>query len=84
MSGRAEFTELQSWSTGSAPGAVGTGEIWNIGRLSYEITVGANYLRSTGGDAGTLNGQFYGPGHEGVAGSIERDDLTAAFGAMRP
>ena len=38
---------------------------------------------SSGGDTGTVNGQFYGTGHEGVAGSVERDDLIAAFGAER-
>ena len=83
MDGSADFTELQSWSAGSAPGALGTGETWNTGSLSYTITLGGNYLRSTGGDAGTVNGQFYGANHEGVAGSLERDDLTAAFGARR-
>ena len=83
MDGRAEFTELQSWAAGTTPGALGTGSQWNTGSLGYTIAVAANYLRSTGGDDGTVNGQFYGAGHEGVAGSVERDDLTAAFGAVR-
>lgn len=83
LDGRADFTELQSWVAGAVPGAVGTGSQWSTGRLGYTITVGGNYLRSTGGDDGTVNGQFYGTGHEGVAGSLERDDLTAAFGATR-
>ena len=83
MDGNAAFTELQSWSARSAPGALGTGETWNTGSLRYTITVGGNYLRSTGGDDGTVNGQFYGTNHEGVAGSLERNDLTAAFGATR-
>ena len=83
MDGRADFTELQSWPAGTAPGALGTGSRWNAGRLGYAIAVGGNYLRSTGGDVGIVNGQFYGAGHEGVAGSLERHDLTAAFGAAR-
>ena len=37
----------------------------------------------TGGDAGAVNGRFYGRSHEGVAGTLERSDLTAAFGASR-
>ncbi len=83
MDGRADFTELQSWSAGSGPGSLGTGLQWNTGSLGYTITVGGNYLRSTGGDAGTVNGRFYGSSHEGVAGTLERADLTAAFGASR-
>ena len=83
MDGRADFTELQSWAAGAAPGALGTGAPWNAGSLGYTIAVAANYLRGTGGDDGTVSGQFYGAGHEGVAGSLERDDLTAAFGATR-
>ena len=83
MDGRADFIELQSWAAGSGPGALGTGVQWNTGSLGYTITVGGNYLRSTGGDAGTVNGRFYGSSHEGVAGTLERSDLTAAFGAAR-
>ena len=83
MDGRAEFTELQSWAAGTTLGTLGTGAQWNSGSLGYTITVAGNYLRSTGGDDGTVNGQFYGAGHEGVAGSLEREDLTAAFGATR-
>ena len=83
MNGRAEFTELQSWAAGAVPGELGTGSQWNTGHLGYTITIAGNYLRTTGGDGGTVNGQFYGAGHEGVAGSLEREDLTAAFGAAR-
>ncbi len=83
MDGRGDFTELQSWAAGSGPGVLGTGLQWNTGSLGYTITVGGNYLRSTGGDAGTVNGRFYGSSHEGVSGTLERSDLTAAFGASR-
>ncbi len=83
MDGRADFTGMQSWAAGEEPGALGTGSQWNTGTLGYTITVGGNYLRSTGGDDGTLHGRFYGNSHQGVAGTVERDDLTAAFGAQR-
>ena len=73
MDGRADFTALEHED----------GSTWGDGDLGYTIAVGANYLRSTGGDAGTANGQFYGSNHEGVGGSVERADLTAAFGAVR-
>ena len=81
MDGRADFTDMQSWAAGEEPGALGSQ--WNTGTLGYTITVGGNYLRSTGGDDGTLHGRFYGSAHEGVAGTVERADLTAAFGARR-
>ena len=83
MDGRAEFTELQSWPAGQAPASLGSGTQWHTGRLSYGVTVGGNYIRSTDGDVGTLHGRFYGPAHEGVAGSLERHDLTGAFGGTR-
>ncbi len=83
MAGRADFTEMQSWAAGEDVGALETGVQWNAGNLGYTIIVGGNYIRSTGGDAGVLYGRFYGRNHIGVAGSVERDDLTAAFGASR-
>ena len=81
MNGSANFTELQMWSAGTKPGKLGTGRAWSTGKLVYDITVGGNYFYSTSGADGTVNGQFYGSNHEGVAGSLERRDLTAAFGA---
>ena len=73
LTGNADFTDLKS----------GSGTQWLEGDLSYTIAVGGNYIRSTGGDDGTLNGRFYGASHEGVAGSVERQDLTATFGGTR-
>ena len=32
---------------------------------------------------GDVNGRLYGFRHEGAAGTLERVDLTAAFGAVR-
>lgn len=83
MNGTAAFTDLQSWAAGQLPGNIGSGTQWGDGDLHYSIAVGGNYLHSTGGDAGTVNGRFLGSHHEGVAGSVERADLTAAFGAQR-
>ena len=84
MTGRADFTDLQSWSADQAPGALGTGTMWGDGDLGYTISISGNYLRSTDGDDGAVAGSFYGSGHEEVAGTLERSDLTAAFGAKRP
>ena len=83
MDGTANFTELQSWASGQTPGEIGTGFQWSDGDLNYSITVGGNFFRSTGGDEGTLAGRFIGESHGGVVGSLERSDLTAAFGASR-
>ena len=35
------------------------------------------------GDEGEVHGMFFGPKHEGMAGTLRRDDLTAAFGGKR-
>ncbi len=83
LTGTAEFTDLQSWTPGTTPGTLSQGTIWGDGTLEYDIAISGNFLRSTGGDDGTLSGTFYGPSHEGVAGSLQRSDLTAAFGANR-
>ena len=81
MAGRADFTRLETW--GAAPAAVGTGATWGDGDLGYAIAVHGNTFRDTGGDAGRLTGSFTGISHEGVAGILERTDLTAAFGGVR-
>ena len=57
--------------------------MWDDGDLSYVIAVRGNTFRETGGDEGRLTGVFVGAAHEGAAGTLERDDLTAAFGAAR-
>ena len=83
LRGNADFTELERWSAGVAPGAAGTGRQWLDGDLGYLIAVDGNTFRETGGDAGRLTGIFTGHNHEGAAGTLERADLTAAFGASR-
>lgn len=79
LAGTADFNDIETWS--EAPGATGTGTPW--GDLAYTISVTGNAFRNTGGDAGELKGSFVGPRHEGAAGTLERADLTAAFGATR-
>ena len=74
MDGDAEFTELAHMDTAAQ---------WGDGDLVYAIRVNGNTFRQTGGDAGTLTGIFTGASHEGTAGTLERSDLTAAFGAAR-
>ncbi len=71
--GDAAFTELVH----------SNGDMWGDGDLAYDLLVSGYYLRSTGGDDGVVTGSFYGGAHEGVAGGLERADLTAAFGAVR-
>ena len=81
MTGRTDFTNLESWA--DAPGTAGTGTPWSDGALRYTIAVFGNAFRETGGDDGRLTGSFTGQYHEGAAGTLERSDLTAAFGAVR-
>lgn len=85
MTGQADFTGLETWGPDVPPGARGTGETWLDGDLGYAIAVRGNTFRETGAsaDAGRLTGVFTGPAHEGAAGTLERSDLTAAFGASR-
>ncbi len=83
LAGRADFTALESWTAGAAPGEVGTGTMWGDGDLGYSIAVRGNTFKQTGGDDGILTGIFTGESHEGAAGTLERTDLTAAFGATR-
>ncbi len=83
LTGRADFTSLETWAANAAPGAAGTGTRWLDGDLGYTIRVQGNGFRETGGDAGRLSGIFVGSLHQGAAGTLERSDLTAAFGASR-
>ena len=78
----ATFTNLQVWDIGQTPGEIGTGESWHSGSMEYMLTSSGNFLRSKDGQE-ILIGQFYGSTHDGVAGSVELDDLTASFGARR-
>ena len=81
LAGATVFTDLEEWA--GAPRAAGTGTMWGDGDLAYNIAVTGNTFRETGGDDGRLTGIFTGAAHEGAAGTLERTDLTAAFGASR-
>ena len=83
LAGRADFTNLESWGVRTAPGSAGNGAPWLDGDLGYAIAVQGNGFRKTAGDDGTLTGAFVGQQHEGAVGTLERHDLTAAFGGTR-
>ncbi len=83
LTGRADFTNMEQWGIGELPGNSGLGARWGDGSLTYSVVVTGNTFKRTGGDAGVLTGAFFGKSHEGVGGTLERDDLTAAFGGSR-
>lgn len=81
LAGDMAFVGLESWT--AAPGAIGTGDPWGDGDLAYRIGVNGNVFVRTGGDEGSLTGRFVGAAHEGMTGTLERDDLAAGFGGVR-
>lgn len=81
LNGRADFTNLETWAGGL--GEQGTGTMWRDGYLGYTIAVTGNTFTQTGGDEGYVTGIFVGSAHEGATGTVERADLTGAFGATR-
>ena len=81
LDGDLDFTNLEAWGAGQAPGPTGT--TWGDGDLSYGINVQGNTFARTGGDAGAVTGVFFGPQHEGMGGVVQRTDLSAAFGGTR-
>ena len=83
LTGTVEFAELEQWAANAAPGALGTGAIWDDGDLRYDIEVRGNTFVQTAGDAGTVTGAFFGPAHEGMGGVLEHDKLSAGFGGKR-
>ena len=83
LTGTVEFTGLEQWAANAAPGAPGTGAIWDDGDLRYDIEVRGNTFVQTAGDAGTVTGAFFGPAHEGMGGVLEHDKLSAGFGGKR-
>ena len=48
---------------------------------NLRLTSSGRFRDSSGGDS--IQGTFYGPGHEEVGGIFERDSITGAFGAKR-
>ena len=56
---------------------------WRTGRLDYAVQIGGNAFVRSDGDEGDIDGRFFGPGHESMGGTLQRDDLRAAFGGTR-
>ena len=85
MDGLLYFDDLEKWAPNTAPGAVGTGTQWWEGALSYDVNVRGNTFTqiSESFDEGVVTGAFFGGAHEAMGGTLERDDLTAAFGGKR-
>ena len=83
LDGDLEFSELEYWSAGEAPGAAGSGTLWNDGDLSYDVEVRGNTFVRTAGDQGIVTGAFLGTEHQAMGGTLQRDDLSAAFGGRR-
>ena len=83
LTGNMSFTGLESWAANTAPGAIGTGAVWGDGDLAYTVDVHGNTFVQTGGDDGILTGAFFGAQHEGMGGTLVRDDMSAAFGGSR-
>ena len=51
--------------------------------IRYGFAPGGWEDRATGEDFGVVTGVFFGSGHEGIGGVLERHDLSAAIGGKR-
>ena len=84
LNGDLSFTDLETWQPGIAPGATGTGTAFSSGTsLNYRIAITGNAFVQTGGDDGEINGAFFGRSHEGMGGTVQRDDFMGAFAGKR-
>ena len=83
LTGRLNLTGLETWAAHMPPGEVGTGTAWGGGDLAYSIAIRGNTFSQSGGDEGVVTGVFFGPTHEGMGGTLQRDDLTASFAGTR-
>ena len=84
MEGRAAFTDIHHERDRRPWRADDDG--YDDGALTYTLHGTGNTFftaQPAGADAGDVNGRFYGDEYEGAAGSLERRDLTGAFGATR-
>ena len=84
IDGKAAFTEVH-YQRGGGPWTANNAD-YDDKELVYALHSAGNTFHTThnaGGDAGDVNGRFYGHEHEGAAGALEREDLTAAFGATK-
>ena len=82
LAGDLAFTGMRAWEAGDQVGAT-SGIVWGDGDLAYTVGVRGNTFVQTGGDDGIVTGIFAGARHEGMAGTLQRDDLAAAFGGSR-
>ena len=80
LTGRADFIGLAEWSSPKWQDAAGRWTMWGDGDLGYTFAVRGNVFRETGGDHGILTGIFVGRQHEGAVGTLQRHDLSAAWG----
>ena len=56
---------------------------WEAGNLDYSVAVAGAGFSRTGGDAGEIDGRFYGVHRGGMGGTLKREDLAAGFGGRR-
>ena len=80
LTGRADFTGLLESNLPKSQDD-GSWSTWSDGDLGYTVVVNGNTIRETGGDEGLLTASFVGRRHQGTVGTLERQDLSAAFGA---
>lgn len=67
-------------------GYVGSETTWRTGGLQYKVRLFRPDLfhdTAQSPSAGRVTGKFYGSGFRGMGGTLERTDLTAAFGGSR-
>ena len=83
LTGRLDFSYLEYASELEDLFLPGIGTTWGDGDLTYIIAVTDNTFVEIGGDAGTIHGAFFGRSHGAMGGTLERYDLTAAFGGSR-
>ena len=80
--GTLDFTNIRSWQGGIGFGS-DPGGVWKDGDLTYGIEVRGNTFVQFTGDDGIVTGAFFGARHEAMGGTLQRDDLTGAFGGSR-
>ena len=81
MSGSLSFTNLQTW--GLLNNTVWVG-INDETQLDYGITFFHSWFDKVSGDEGIITGETFGSSHEAMGGTLQRRDLTAAFGGTVP
>ena len=60
-----------------------TRQVAGCDNSSLSIAAGVRPEGYSTADDGEVRGMFFGPNHEAIAGTLEREDLTAAFGGTR-